>query len=280
MDLRNLFSFSRRRRVVDLRFRPAFQLRLPVLLLLVTAAFTVLFLAHTDEAYGMVAAIGFEEPWLRAIAEEIWYDYLVVSLSIVAAYVFVLMGVCLAAAHRNLGPILVLRRHLENFKKGDYTQTVDLRAGHPLSDLAEDLNELREMLRKAEPLESSGLFVVGETRRVGDQAGQTVDRLLAENLAESARRRRRIERASKPATPAASEDPGSGSGKGMSCKPASPEYPGPLPASCNVPPGCATAERVQVVPPASSPAAEPVRAGTGMPASVMSPVGTETLPGA
>lgn len=64
-------SFAGRRRLVNLRVWPGLQLKLPVGLLMITLAFSALFLAHTNKAYGTLFAVGLEEPWLRALAEDI-----------------------------------------------------------------------------------------------------------------------------------------------------------------------------------------------------------------
>jgi len=188
MDLHGIASLGRRRRLVDLRFRPGLQIKLPALLLAITGGFSVLFLAHTNKAYGALLEIGLEDPWLRSLVQEIQYDYFVVSLSIGIAYAIAVVGVCLAGTHRVLGPIVALQRHLEFLKKGNYSPRIRLRSGHPLSGIAKDLNELSEILQRsmstysAEPRTPKNV-------QIADQAAKAVDRLLrvytnAENLDE------------------------------------------------------------------------------------------------
>lgn len=184
MDLRTLLSNAGRRKLVDLRFRPFLQLKLPALLITITAAFCLLFVAHTQAAYGAVARIGLEEPWLRAFADEIRGDYLVVSIAIATAYVFVLLGACLAGTHRLLGPVGVLQRHLAELKSGNYTRRIQLRAGHPLADLARELNELSERLQRDPSNATAAIQALpsrergGSEDRVSQDTDVAIDRLI------------------------------------------------------------------------------------------------------
>ena len=155
MDLRISSIAGPRRRLIDLGFRPGLQIKLPAVLLLVTTAFAVLFAAHTREAYGFLFEIGLEDPWLRAFALEIQHDYFVVSIAIMSAYAIVVSGICLAGTHRVLGPIVVLRKHLESLQRGDYESRIRLRSGHPLCGLAAGLNDLAEILQGANHEEST-----------------------------------------------------------------------------------------------------------------------------
>jgi hypothetical protein len=177
MDLHSVISAGHRRRLIDLRFRPGLQLKLPALLLVITLGFCSLFLAHTHEAYGTLLAIGLEDFWLRASVQEIQRDYFVVSLCIAIAYAIVVVGVCLAGTHRVLGSIVVLRRQLEQLRKGNYTKRIQLRSGHPLSGLAEELNQLSEKLQQSMPARSIARPGPKDIR-IGDQAARPVDRLL------------------------------------------------------------------------------------------------------
>ncbi|HEB88404.1 MAG TPA: hypothetical protein ENI85_02445, partial [Deltaproteobacteria bacterium] len=148
MDFRLAAFRGPRRRLIDLGFRPGTQIKLPVILLLVSTGFALLFLGHTRKAWGALVEIGLEDPWLRAFAGEIQHDYFVVSIAIAFAYAIAVAGICLAGTHRVFGPIVAFERHLKALKRGDYTSRVRLRAGHPLSGVAADLNELGEILRR------------------------------------------------------------------------------------------------------------------------------------
>ncbi len=145
--LANPFSaLTGRRRLVNLGLWPTLQLQLPLLLLATTAAFLLLFTAHTQAAYGSLIDVSFRQAWLQGLAAEIRPDYLVVSAAIGIGYVLFVLGLCLASAHRLLGPIIALERHLLRLRQGDFEARVQVRSGHPLGPLAHDLNELASLL--------------------------------------------------------------------------------------------------------------------------------------
>jgi len=177
MDLHSRLFSGQRRKLINLRFHPGLQLQLPALLIVTTIGFFGLFLAHTSEAFGALIEISLEDLWLRALVEEVQHDYLVVSLSIAIGYAVMVAGICLAGTHHLLGPVVALRRHLESVKKGNYTSRIHLRAGHPLCGIAQDLNELSEMLNRSTVSESTAYAAPGNTR-LDDRAAASVDRLL------------------------------------------------------------------------------------------------------
>lgn len=175
MDFRSRNYPGQRRRLIDLRLHPGLQLKLPTFLIMITIGFSGLFLAHTSEAFGAMVEIGLEDLWQRALVEEIKRDYFVVSLSIALAYSVVVSGVCLAGTHRLLGPIVALRRQLRSVKRGDYTSRIHLRAGHPLSAVAKDLNELSEILSRSS---SSNQAFGSENTQFTTSPAIPVERLL------------------------------------------------------------------------------------------------------
>ena len=135
-----------RRRLVNLELWPLLQLQLPLLLLATTAAFALLFLAHTNAAYGSLVDASLQQTWVRNLASEIQNDYNVVSASIITGYALAVLGICLARAHRLLGSIVALERHVQSLRTGDCSTRIHVRAGHPLTTIARDLNELAASL--------------------------------------------------------------------------------------------------------------------------------------
>ena len=127
-------------------FDRGLQLKLPLVLLSVTAGFCSLFLAHTNEAYGTLLRLGLHEPWTRTIAHELRHDYLVVSLVIGVAYACFVLFACLAGSHQAFGPVEILRGHARRLTQGDYAQPIRLRSGHPLTGIAIELESLRRQL--------------------------------------------------------------------------------------------------------------------------------------
>lgn len=136
-----------RRRAVNLRLQPMLQLRLPLVVLAITALFGVGFAFHMDAAYGVLVKVGIEDPGIRALIEEQSRDFMVVSMAIGGAYVVAVLIACLAHGHRLLGPVSAIRRQIEGMKNGDYVSRLELRTGDPFSEVADDLNELATLLR-------------------------------------------------------------------------------------------------------------------------------------
>lgn len=166
-------TLRNQRRLVSLDNFPLLQLKLPMLLLLATGAFSLLFAVHTRAAYGELVSVGFDEPWIRGLAAELRYDYLVVSVSIGLMYIFFVLGTCLAGTHRLLGPIVAIERHVDRLQGGDYTARVRLRAGHPLRNLADDLNGLTDRLQSMEPAHPDSYAFVEEGDLLDPRAEQS-----------------------------------------------------------------------------------------------------------
>lgn len=137
-----------RRRVVNLRLRPALQLRLPLAVLILTFTFAAIFAFHTHQAYGRFLELAFADASLQSLVDEQLRDYLVVSASFGIAYVFTVLVACLASANRWLGPIVPIRRQLEAMKNGDYSARVALRHGDAYVEVAQDLNEVAQILER------------------------------------------------------------------------------------------------------------------------------------
>lgn len=146
MNPNRLFVLGDRRRLVNLSTRPLFQLKLPVTLLLVSSLFLAVFVAHTHAAYGKLIAAGFEHAFLANLASEIRFDYLVVSATLAIAWALAIVGVCLTLTHHFLGPIVALRRQIEQLKRGEYSASAHIRAGHPLRAVADELDGLARFL--------------------------------------------------------------------------------------------------------------------------------------
>jgi hypothetical protein len=150
MGLRNFQLPGSRRRTINLQLQPWIQLRLPLVVFAITAAFSVLFAANFHQAYGKLLDIGIEQPWLRELMAQQTRNVLVVSLAIGVGYVGTVLVACLAYGHRLLGPLVPIRRQIEAMKNGDYASRVDLRKGDLFNEIAGDLNELAQLLRDQE----------------------------------------------------------------------------------------------------------------------------------
>ena len=52
--------------------------------------------------------------------------------------------------HQIYGPLVAIKRFLEQLKKGDYSARIVIRKGDDLQNLVKDLNELAEALEQKE----------------------------------------------------------------------------------------------------------------------------------
>lgn len=143
-----------RRHKMNLLLRPALQLKLPAILLIVTLGFVALQVAHTQFAYGKLFEIVLEEaghpPFLEELLRAQTGDYIEVTTVLTLLYILAVVSLSVTFAHRMVGPMVPIRRQTEALKNGDYKARVRLRKRDAFSDLAEDLNELAQMLEEHE----------------------------------------------------------------------------------------------------------------------------------
>jgi len=143
-----------RRRKVNLLLQPALQLKLPVFMLLVTLAFLAFEIVHGHFAYSklfktIVTEAG-NSPVLADLLRGQTRDFIEASAELGVLYVLVVVVICVAYAHRMIGPTVAFRRHVEALKNGDYRSRIKLRRRDAFSDLADDLNELAQILERDE----------------------------------------------------------------------------------------------------------------------------------
>ena len=150
MALRDVEMPGSRRRAVNLSLQPGLQLRLPLLIFAITAAFCVLFGAHVQQAYGSMLELAVDEPWLQTSISEQGESFVIVSAAIAIGYIVTVFVACLTYAHRLLGPLVPIRRRLEGMKNGDYSSRIYLREGDLYGEIADDLNELAQLLYSQE----------------------------------------------------------------------------------------------------------------------------------
>jgi methyl-accepting chemotaxis protein len=141
-----------RRRKMNLLLQPGMQLKLPVILMIVTLGFVALQVAHTQFAYGKIFEIVLKEagrpPFLEKLIREQTGDYVEVTSALTLLYIVVVVILWLAHGHRVIGPMVSLQRQIEALKNGDYGARVRLRKRDAFEEIAEDLNELAQVLEE------------------------------------------------------------------------------------------------------------------------------------
>ncbi len=149
--LRSLFGFDSRRAFRFLQYGT--QLRLPLYLLLITAAFMSMFAWHTHSAYAelysmVMASVpeSYQDQILRQTQ-----DFSIVGAAILGGFVLSMLGFCVAYTHTLLGPTVALRRQVQSMKDGNYRMRNKLRKSDSAHQgLGDDLNELASILQNSQ----------------------------------------------------------------------------------------------------------------------------------
>jgi methyl-accepting chemotaxis protein len=145
---RDLLTLNPRRKTIMVQ--PWRQLRLPLMLLVVTGIFAAGFAANAYFAFERMATVvleetGAPESW-KAVLQAQTGSFLLVSAAIGILYVLTTVVLSVVEAHRMVGPTVAFRRHVEALKNGDFSSRVVLRKGDAFRELAHELNDLAELL--------------------------------------------------------------------------------------------------------------------------------------
>ncbi len=132
---------------------PRQQIRLVITVLGITCLFLVLAAGNSYAAYSsMLNSVLAMTPsdWADDLVAQT-HSYVVVTLALAVGYFFAMVGASIAFVHRVVGPLVALRRHVDELRRGRYASRVKLRrAGGLHADLAEQLNELAAALESEE----------------------------------------------------------------------------------------------------------------------------------
>ena len=151
MSIRRIFPFDSRRaiRIVE----PAVELRLPIVLMIVTLLFAGLFAWNGHAAFQRLVqlALGHTPDAFRGTIVEQSSDFVIVSCVLLGAYLIAVVGVCLAFTHALLGPRVALLRQIRALKNGNYEARVALRRSDLVfREVGNDLNDLASILERAD----------------------------------------------------------------------------------------------------------------------------------
>lgn len=146
------FTLNPRRKPTNLLLEPAIQLKLPLYLVILTLSFAALLAVHSWVTYGRIFEVAIQETqhpeYFRRVVEAQSSDFLVPLAALAVGYVIAVFVICIAYAHRLVGPMVPFRRHIEALKNGDYGSRIHLRKQDAFGDVAEDLNELAAILEE------------------------------------------------------------------------------------------------------------------------------------
>ncbi len=128
---------------------PAAQLKLPIYLLILTLAFGGFFAWYTNTAYERLygPVIGSMPDSYHVVLRDTIHDFAMLSATLLVAYALLVLGLCGAYLHRLLGPLVLLRRHVQALTNGRYQNRVEIRSSDSAyREIAQDLNNLARSL--------------------------------------------------------------------------------------------------------------------------------------
>jgi hypothetical protein len=129
---------------------PALQLKLPLVVLVVTLVYVAFQVGHSYYAFNDLFSDVFTEAGKPAFLEDLIQQqtatFIEVAAEVTIAYLLLVAGLSITYVHRMVGPMVAFRRHIEALKNGDFRSRVRLRKGDAFLYLVKDLNELAEIL--------------------------------------------------------------------------------------------------------------------------------------
>lgn len=148
LDLGRAFMPDQRRSIRVLE--PVAQIRLPVILVTLTAIFVSAFAWNSHAAYERLIDLTLAQTQdaFRGTVSDQTSDFLIVSFALLGGYLVAVAGICLAYTHHLIGPRVAMIRQIAALKRGDYSARVFLRESDLVfRDMARDLNELAHILQ-------------------------------------------------------------------------------------------------------------------------------------
>lgn len=154
-QLQSLFravGLDERRKTKNFLQKPAFQLRLPLFILLLSVAFLLLALAlgnlYFEQTFATMMATSSQTEYLQAVISEQTREFRFLSLLLLAVYAALVIVVTVIYTHRLIGPVLPVMRHIKALQEGLYSHRIKLRSHDAFQELAGELNELAAVLEK------------------------------------------------------------------------------------------------------------------------------------
>jgi hypothetical protein len=147
-----LFGLNEHRKARNLLLRPAFQLKLPLYILLLSMAFLVLGVLfgnlYFQQTYMSTLATSTQPEYLQQVIARQTQEFKLLSLLLLAVYAAAVTVITTIYTHRLIGPTLPIRRHIKALRDGLYSHRVVLRKHDGLQDVADELNALAKTLEE------------------------------------------------------------------------------------------------------------------------------------
>lgn len=147
-----VLGLNEHRKARNLLLRPAYQLKLPFYILLLSMAFLILGVLfgnlYFQQTYMSMLATSTQPDYLQQVITRQTHEFKLLSLLLLAAYAALVTVISTIYTHRLIGPTLPIRRHIKALRDGLYSHRVKLREHDGLQDVADDLNALAETLEE------------------------------------------------------------------------------------------------------------------------------------
>lgn len=151
-SLSRVLGLDERRKLRNYLLKPAFQLRLPLLILMFSFLFLLMAVVlgnlYFEQTFITMMETTSQSEYLRTIISEQTRDFRNMALLLLAIYTVLVIVVSSIYTHRLIGPVLPLTRHVKALQEGMYSHRVTLRRHDSLQELVGELNELAEVLEK------------------------------------------------------------------------------------------------------------------------------------
>ena len=148
----NALGVNEKRKARNLLVKPGFQLKLPFYILLLTASFLCLTLflgnLYLEQAYVTMIENTTQSEYLQQVITKQIADFKAITLLVLFVYAVLVIVITSIYTHRLLGPMIPIGNHLKALKEGFYAHRLHLRKKDALHELADQLNELAEVLEE------------------------------------------------------------------------------------------------------------------------------------
>ena len=155
--LLKIMGNDERRKARNFLLKPMLQMKLPLYILILSFTFGLLAMlvgfVYFEQLYAMMLENTSQTSYLQETVSEQTGNFVEALIMLLIGYVLLMTGITTIYTHRMIGPTITIKRHVRALKKGIYSSRISLRRRDEFKDLAEELNELAEILEKYRPAE-------------------------------------------------------------------------------------------------------------------------------
>ncbi len=102
-----------------------------------------------DGIYEFVMLQGEVGKQIGAVIKFQTQNVIVIFSTLTIAYILITVFLSMIYLHKMVGPTIAFRRHIDALKSGNYDSRITLRKNDAFTEVAQELNELAEVLEKS-----------------------------------------------------------------------------------------------------------------------------------